>query len=302
MAPSTEIIIIGGFLGSGKTTYLNTLLQTHTETQSETKKIALIINEFGKVPIDGTLIEYEGYTIQEIAGGCVCCTLQEKLIEGLEHLLEDQKPQLIYIEATGLATPWDMKENIEKRLGTAGIHIGEVRVTVDPKQYQLLAGKIRAYDNQFKGSVQIYITKQDIYDKKLCEEVEKSLLERYGCKSLEQFSGNFLYQKSSYETQKLVSFSLSTDSNQGLTPEAVFSFYQEYAAVILRAKAVFVSNTTTVVLQFDGITIDKKEISNQHLPVSEQAAKIVVFCRESEIDRLKQALADISGVNPRSIS
>ena len=99
--------VITGFLGSGKTTLIKHMLQN-----SEGKRIALIINEFGDLGVDGDILKGCGEEtcsvddIVELSNGCICCTVAEDFIPTITKLLErDLKPDHIVIETSGLALP-----------------------------------------------------------------------------------------------------------------------------------------------------------------------------------------------------
>jgi cobalamin biosynthesis protein CobW len=105
--------IVTGFLGSGKTTLLRHLL-----THAEGRRLAVIVNEFGEVGVDGELLRQCGIgcepssateapgALYELANGCLCCTVQEELVPVLEQLME-RRGQIdhILIETSGLALP-----------------------------------------------------------------------------------------------------------------------------------------------------------------------------------------------------
>jgi G3E family GTPase len=99
MSKPVKIDLIAGFLGAGKTTFLNKLLKEAYFGE----KIALLENEFGEIPLDGTLLAGYGITIKEIANGCICCTLQGNFIDGITALMDTVHPDRIVIEPTGLA-------------------------------------------------------------------------------------------------------------------------------------------------------------------------------------------------------
>ena len=98
--------ILTGFLGTGKTTYLNHLLKTNPNT-----KYAIIENEFGEQSIDGDIIIQATDNIVEMNNGCLCCSLNEGLYDLLSdlHLRKDEFDELI-IEATGVADPAGIAE------------------------------------------------------------------------------------------------------------------------------------------------------------------------------------------------
>ncbi len=96
------VTIITGFLGAGKTTFLNRLIRTFPE-----KKFAIIENEFGETMIDSELVVGVDDGIYELANGCVCCTLNKALAEVLHKLISapGRKPDHILLETTGIADP-----------------------------------------------------------------------------------------------------------------------------------------------------------------------------------------------------
>ncbi len=100
-APSIPIYVISGFLGSGKTTFLRSLLAYAT---SRGLKPAVLINDYGDVSTDSERLQGQGYPTKTFANGCICCTLRPDLHSALTALMT-QRPDVIFIEATGLADP-----------------------------------------------------------------------------------------------------------------------------------------------------------------------------------------------------
>ena len=102
-----------GFLGAGKTTVINQLLATKPADE----RWALLINEFGRIGIDGALLASEKATnsdiaIREVSGGCICCTSQLPLQIAIGRLLSDHRPQRLLIEPTGLAHPRELVQQL----------------------------------------------------------------------------------------------------------------------------------------------------------------------------------------------
>ncbi|MGN0931550.1 cobalamin biosynthesis protein CobW [Falsigemmobacter intermedius] len=103
----TPVTVITGFLGAGKTTLIRHLLQN-----PEGRRLAVLVNEFGDVGVDGDLIRAcadancPEANIVELTNGCICCTVADEFIPSIERLLAlDPKPDHIVIETSGLALP-----------------------------------------------------------------------------------------------------------------------------------------------------------------------------------------------------
>ncbi|MCX6978012.1 MAG: GTP-binding protein, partial [Verrucomicrobia bacterium] len=94
------VTILTGFLGAGKTTLLNYILK-----QQHNYKFAVIINEVGKIGIDGGLIETTKDEILEMSNGCLCCTVRKDLVKGVQNLLKKGGFDYLLIETTGIADP-----------------------------------------------------------------------------------------------------------------------------------------------------------------------------------------------------
>ncbi|MFS2161344.1 GTP-binding protein [Pseudomonas sp. Pseusp122] len=96
------VTVISGFLGAGKTTLVNHLLQ-----QNEHYRIGVVVNEFGEVGIDGQLIVAEQEALIEINNGCVCCTVRADLVSSIKEMLALAGNRLdrLIIETSGLADP-----------------------------------------------------------------------------------------------------------------------------------------------------------------------------------------------------
>lgn len=104
------LTIITGYLGSGKTTLLRNIIN------KSKMKIAILMNEFGDVSIDGKIIEGKNIKMSELSGGCVCCSLSGEFEAAIGEILEKVNPEWIVVETTGVAEPtalaYDVVENI----------------------------------------------------------------------------------------------------------------------------------------------------------------------------------------------
>jgi G3E family GTPase len=95
------VTIITGFLGSGKTTLLNQILKNR-----EDLKVAVLVNEFGDINIDSQLLVSVDEGMMELTNGCICCTINDDLVEAVYRILErEDRIDYLVIETTGVADP-----------------------------------------------------------------------------------------------------------------------------------------------------------------------------------------------------
>ena len=104
--------IVYGFLGSGKTTFITRVL----EEWGGEEKIVVLVNEFGDVGVDGTLLKERGGNVVEMPSGCICCTLQSDFRTQLLDIMQSIQPQRVIIEPTGVATIAQIRSIIEAQL------------------------------------------------------------------------------------------------------------------------------------------------------------------------------------------
>ena len=109
------LTIIGGYLGAGKTTVVNHLLRN-----ADGVRLAILVNEFGALPIDEDLIEAQDEDIIGIAGGCVCCSYGNDLTLALMDLTKlDPPPDHVLLEASGVALPGAIAASVSLLQGYA---------------------------------------------------------------------------------------------------------------------------------------------------------------------------------------
>jgi G3E family GTPase len=159
MPSRVPLTIIGGFLGSGKTSLLN-----HILSKSSGRRIAVLVNDFGEINIDAKLIvSVEGETIS-LANGCVCCTIRDDLLNEVIKLLgRDPLPDHIVIETSGVSRPVSVAETFlaPAAQGLVDVHnmisMLDADLTVDPN-----AGYGDLAFDQIKVADIIVINKTDL--------------------------------------------------------------------------------------------------------------------------------------------
>jgi G3E family GTPase len=98
--PRIPVTILTGFLGAGKTTLLNYILK-----QQHGYKFAVIVNEMGRIGVDGALVERTEDDILELNNGCLCCSVRKDLVTGVQKLIKRGGFDYLLIETTGAADP-----------------------------------------------------------------------------------------------------------------------------------------------------------------------------------------------------
>jgi len=154
-----KCMIIGGFLGSGKTTTIRKLVEY---LGAQGQRTAIIVNEIGEVGIDGDIISEGGVETREITSGCVCCTLRISMEHTLRSLITSYRPDTIIIEPTGIAFPRQIKSNIES-MGLPDIRFTPIVNLVDPCRLSPDAGDLQNFvRNQIEDAEVLGINKVDL--------------------------------------------------------------------------------------------------------------------------------------------
>lgn len=104
-----KIHIIGGFLGSGKTTLIMAMAERYIDRGL---KVTILENEAGEIGVDGAVLRNKGLDAVELTNGCICCTLTGTLQSTMRSIERDIDPDILIIEPTGLALPHKVTEMI----------------------------------------------------------------------------------------------------------------------------------------------------------------------------------------------
>ncbi|MGB9938573.1 CobW family GTP-binding protein [Methanosarcina sp.] len=169
-----KVMIIGGFLGSGKTT---TILRISRRLSNAGKRTAIIVNEIGEIGLDGDILTSPGIVTEELTSGCICCTLRISMQYTLQTLEEEFAPDIVIIEPTGIAFPGQIREEIET-MGLSELSFAPVVTLVDPGRFGTEAKEIpRFIENQIKEAEILCINKIDITPAETVLAAEKMLHE-----------------------------------------------------------------------------------------------------------------------------
>ena len=169
-----QVIILGGFLGAGKTSVLLQFAKrVVAQEPGKENRIVIIENEIGDIGVDDqTLGGSGGYDVRSLFSGCVCCTLSVELVSGLRQLRDELDPDYVVVEPSGVADPGDLAEKIRERVEEPV----RVSVIVDAqrwKRYMRAMGQI--IPQQIGAADQLLLNKVDKVDPETADEVEEQL-------------------------------------------------------------------------------------------------------------------------------
>ncbi|HNG95577.1 MAG TPA: GTP-binding protein, partial [Acidobacteriota bacterium] len=132
--------VLSGFLGSGKTTLLLELLRF---ARARKIKAAVLMNEFGDISIDGELLTGEGFSVMELSDGCICCQIGEDFVQAFTEVAS-RGPEVIFVEATGLADPVDLIDQATMPHLLAMVQIAKLVTVADPQNFPRLSQVLKA--------------------------------------------------------------------------------------------------------------------------------------------------------------
>lgn len=174
------VTLVVGFLGSGKTTFINGILNG-----DHGKKIAIIENEFGEVGIDDEILSGSDDLFVEMSNGCICCSMKGDLVESLTNLLSKSKDfEHIVIEATGMANPGPIIETFfSSEALSESFTLDSVIGLVDIAHFKKNVEKFEnneqiAFYDQIAFSETILLNKVDMASKEDVSDIKKDILRK----------------------------------------------------------------------------------------------------------------------------
>ena len=158
-----KVLILGGFLGSGKTSLLVKLAK-HVigDDDSKKSKIVIIENEVGEAGVDDATLSGTGLKVKDMFAGCICCSLAGQIVPALREIEESYDPDLVIIETTGVAFPNQVKTTISSMMPDLETRIC---VIVDSKRWpKIKRAMAMLLEGQMEGANAILINKIDLAD------------------------------------------------------------------------------------------------------------------------------------------
>ena len=154
-----QLLIVSGFLGSGKTTFIIQFARAAVERKI---KVAVLVNEVGEIGIDDQHMRRLGLNVWEILGGCICCTLAGDLGNTLDKLMAEYKPDIVLLEPSGVADLRSVDKILEMYVNKSLLKIRKLTI-VDPLRFTMMIEVLTPLiTSQIQSAELVLINKKDV--------------------------------------------------------------------------------------------------------------------------------------------
>jgi len=298
----TPVYVISGFLGSGKTTLINTIL----DTSPVDKKIMVLVNEFGSISIDGKIIKVDPNNVVDLSGGCICCGLFLELVSSLRFALDTLFADIILIESTGLAIPGEIARQALSPAFEGRIEFGGIITVVDASS--ILTCQYPVIKEQLKTANVVILNKIDLVDAKTLDRARKMirsmalpdsrLIETSFCKV-----GYDEIISQRYNDSRIIEYARTPprkyDSTAGfatvsfvrhrpLHRDKLFDLYGRLGNKIIRSKGFILTESGKMELQFSNNVISLRETQQ---PI--QRTELILILDENDKDLIESEFRKI---------
>ena len=263
-----QSFILTGFLGVGKTTRLTNTVKEHFSD----KKVAIIVNEFGDIGVDGNILSNVYSEVLEISEGCICCQLAQEFESGVIEIIEKYKPEVIFVETSGASEPFPIFLSLQN----LGISVEGVICVIDARNFDTYKENSTA-KYQIGGSNILVLNKTDLVDNNELEAVKKDVID-----IKEQYN-----IKNTLTGQKIFNNYVINTAQQGIVNKEVFEGVYKVDEIIGMAKEYEHPDHTTkdsitqkVAYLKEGITFDDVDAVLKKLPKSIYRVKGVVKTKD----------------------
>lgn len=170
MAHEVDVYLISGFLGAGKTTFLNRLVKVVPDDL----RFLILMNEFGEMGLDGTLVEGEDLDMIEISKGSIfCACVKTDFIKALHEIAHTVRPDLMLIETTGVANPSDLGRDLKLPIFADAFRLRDKFCLVDAANFLDTYESFLAIEKQLAASDVYIINKIDQVEPETVEQIKQ---------------------------------------------------------------------------------------------------------------------------------
>jgi len=167
-----KVLLVAGFLGAGKTTLIRHLL---TSPPKGLGKLAILVNEVGKIGLDGALLSGLNVDVVELTSGCICCSIKTDFFRAVKEIYQKYAPGYLIVEPTGVAQPGEILDVLSQPPLTEFCRVLKIVTIVDAGFFKAREMLGSFYDRQILGADLILLNKVDLVDEETATQI-KSLL------------------------------------------------------------------------------------------------------------------------------
>ena len=169
-----KVLLVAGFLGAGKTTLIKHLL---TSPLKGSGKLAILVNEVGKIGLDGALLSGLNVDLVELTSGCICCSIKTDFFKAVQEIYQRCKPGFLVVEPTGVAQPGEILDVLSQPPLKEFCRVQSIVTIVDAGFFKAREMLGSFYDRQILGADMILLNKIDLVDEEVAVGVKSRLEE-----------------------------------------------------------------------------------------------------------------------------
>lgn len=171
MNTALQLTLISGFLGAGKTTLVNELLRGGYPGE----RLAVLVNDFGRLAVDASLIQTAGDNLIELRDGCICCSLQYHLQTGLKKLGDQHRFDRVILETSGVSNTQHLLAILGKWQDERALHIDQVIAVADATRFLKFHERLPILRAQLTGAQLILLNRCDQVSSEVREQTRRAL-------------------------------------------------------------------------------------------------------------------------------
>jgi G3E family GTPase len=167
-----QILLIAGFLGAGKTTLIRHLLASPC---GQGQKIVVLVNEVGKIGLDGTLLSGLNVDVVEMTSGCICCSIKTDFFRAVQEIRRRFAPEILIVEPTGVAQPGEILDILSQPPLNGFCRVQKIVTIVDAHFFKAREMLGSFYDRQILGADILLLNKVDLVGEETAREIQSRL-------------------------------------------------------------------------------------------------------------------------------
>jgi G3E family GTPase len=167
-----KVLLVAGFLGAGKTTLIRHLL---TSPPKGLGKLAILVNEVGKIGLDGALLSGLNVDVVELTSGCICCSIKTDFFKAVQEIHHRFAPSHLIVEPTGVAQPGEILDVLSQPPLKDFCRVQSIVTIVDAGFFKAKEMLGSFYDRQILGADVILLNKIDLVEEGMALEIRSRL-------------------------------------------------------------------------------------------------------------------------------